>query len=157
MYACTHTYTQIAPVAWVNMTVFDYASKLQSGSVTLYAWPIQTELEESINYMGSTTLNPSTTECVSLGIEIPPPPLPPHIPNRGKPIMYPSYDQIRAFAHEVSQVAIPAVSYITPPHIALKPSDEACVECEILATLLSRNDAFYHILSMHLYHLCPAG
>ena len=103
-------YTQVAPVAWVNMTIFDYASKLQTGRVTLHAWPIVTELEEAVHYMGSAVLNSSTSECVTLDIEIPVPQLQPF--NKGKPIMYPSYDQIRKFAHEVAQVAIPAVSAV---------------------------------------------
>ena len=89
------------------MTIFDYASKLQSGSVTLFAWPIQMELEESVNYMGSTMLNPSTTECVSLEIDITPPSL-----SKGrKSVSYPSYDQVKALAQRISsQVAIPSVS-----------------------------------------------
>lgn len=106
---CVPPPLQIAPVAWVNMNVFDYATKLQSGRVTLHAWPMTSELEEAVKVMGPTVLNSSTTECVTLEIDIPNPAV--NIPmTRGKPIMYPSYEQISAFAQEVSQGATSAVS-----------------------------------------------
>lgn len=102
------SFPQIAPVAWVNMTIFDYASKLQSRSVTLFAWPIQMELEESVHYMGSTMLNPSTTECVSLEIDI----TPPSLPHGRKSVSYPSYNKVKMLAQMASsQVDIPSVSY----------------------------------------------
>ena len=105
---------QIAAIAWANMTAFDYASRLQTGPVTLYAWPVGAELEDEVHYIGSTVQNTSTTDCISLVIDIPTPVLPPSVgarPGISRPIMYPSYDQIRKFAHEVSQVAISAVRF----------------------------------------------
>lgn len=99
----------MSPVAWVNMTVFDYISQLKSGRFTLYAWPIEEELVESVHYMGSTVLNPSTTECVCLEIDIPQPNLPANVPS-DRPIMYPSMKEIEALNKEASQVAVPAVS-----------------------------------------------
>ena len=101
---------QIAPVAWVNMNVFDYASKLQLGHVILHAWPMTSELEEAVKFMGPTVLNSSTAECVTLEIDIPIPATNVTVA-RGKPIMYPSYEQIRAFAHEMSQGATSHVSH----------------------------------------------
>ena len=100
---------QIAQVAWVNTTVFDYEGQLQTGKLTLYAWPIESELEESVHYMGSTVLNPSTTECVSLDIEIIAPNVPPTM-RPGAPIMYPSSEKIRTLAAEISTVAATVVS-----------------------------------------------
>ena len=100
---------QIAAVAWVNSTVFDYAGKMQTGRLTLHAWPLFTELEDSVHYMGSTVLNPNTTECVTLEVDIQRPLLQP--PERKSlPITYPSKEQIKELAAEMSQAATPAVS-----------------------------------------------
>ena len=101
----------MSPVAWVNMTVFDYTSKLQTGLFTLYAWPIEEELQESVHYMGSTVLNPSTTQCVCLEIDISLPNLPSNVP-RDRPVMYPSMKEVEALDKDVSQVAASAVSYV---------------------------------------------
>ena len=104
-----HDSLQIAQVAWVNTTVFNYKGQLQCGKLTLYAWPIESELEESVHYMGSTVLNPSTTECVTLEIEI----LRPNVPHHHQsslPIMYPSDEKIRELVAEIAQVAAGVVS-----------------------------------------------
>ena len=99
---------QVVPLAWVNMMVFDYEGCLQIGRQELYAWPCGSELEEEVNFMGSNVLNLSTSEDVSVDIEV-------IEPRRGggvagKPIMYPTEAQIHKFAQEMSQVSIPAVS-----------------------------------------------
>ena len=91
------------------MTIFDYTGELQTNRVHLYSWPIDFELEESVHYMGSTVLNPSTTDCLCLEVEVIPPTLPQGMPP-GIPIMYPSKEQIMTLAREVSEVTIPAVS-----------------------------------------------
>ena len=91
------------------MTVFDYKAELQLNKFSLYAWPIDSELEESVHYMGGTVLNPSTTECLCLEIEVIPPKVDQNIAP-GKPIMYPSKDEIMLMAREIGEVAIPAVS-----------------------------------------------
>ncbi len=90
------------------MTVFDYTGEVQTNKVPLYAWPIDFELEESVHYMGGTVLNPSTTDCLSLEVDIIPPDLSHN--NKGLPIVYPSKDKIMTVAREVSEVTIPAVS-----------------------------------------------
>ena len=59
--------------------------------------------------MGSTVLNPSTTECVGLDIEVMAPNLPPNM-RPGAPIMYPSTEKIQALAAEISTVAASVVS-----------------------------------------------
>ena len=94
---------QVVPLAWVNMMVFDYEGSLQTGRQELYAWPCGTELEEDVNFMGSNVLNLSSSDYVSVDIEVLEPP-------RGKPIMYPTEEQLDKFALEMSQVSIPAVS-----------------------------------------------
>lgn len=99
---------QVVPLAWVNMMVFDYEGCLQTGRQVLHAWPCGTRPEYEVNFMGSNVLNVSTSECVSLDIEL-------VEPQRGnlpadKPIMYPTEAQINKFAVEISQVSIPAVS-----------------------------------------------
>ena len=91
------------------MTVFDYDGELQSNVVRLFAWPIDSELEESVHYMGGTVQNPSTAECLSLEIEIIPPKLPSKA-NPGMSVMYPSKEQILNLAKEFGEVTIPAVS-----------------------------------------------
>ena len=88
--------------------VFDYEGHLQTGRQQLHAWPCGTDPEEEVNYMGSTVLNLSTSENVSVDIEV-------MEPRRGNaptdvPIMYPTEDQINKFALEMSQASIPAVS-----------------------------------------------
>ena len=72
-------------------------------------WPIESELEESVHYMGSTVLNPSTTECASLEIEI----IKPNVPNphqAGLPVMYPSDEKIRELDAQIASVAANVVS-----------------------------------------------
>lgn len=89
--------------------VFDYEGCLQTGRQVLHAWPCGTRPEYEVNFMGSNVLNVSTSECVSLDIELVEPQrgnLPPD-----KPIMYPTEEQINKFAVEMSQVSIPAVSW----------------------------------------------
>lgn len=92
----------------MNTTVFNYEGQLQTGKLTLYAWPIESELEESVHYMGSTVLNPSTTECVSLDVEVMKPNVPPNV-RPGLPVMYPSTEKIRELATEISNVAATVV------------------------------------------------
>ena len=101
---------QIAHVAWVNMTVFNYEGELQTSKFNLFSWPIDVELEESVHYMGSTVVNPSTTECLCLEVEII---TPGHGRNiaPGKTIIYPPRNQIMDLAREVDGVAIAAVSW----------------------------------------------
>lgn len=105
----------MTPVAWVNMNVFDYTGRLQQGSQTLYSWPIEAELGDSVNYMGPTVLNSSSSECVCLEVEITELPLPPS--SRSKVVVFPPLEEIRRFAHEVSQVATPAVSQTQSPTV----------------------------------------
>ena len=99
---------QVVPLAWVNMMVYDYEGRLQTGRQELHAWPCGTEPEDEVHFMGATVLNLSTSECVSVDIEV-------VEPRRGAapltlPIMYPAETQINKFAQEVSLVSIPAVS-----------------------------------------------
>ena len=114
---------QVVPIAWVNMNVFDYASKLQTGRSILYGWPVEEELEECVNYMGSTMLNPSTSECVVLEVDCSIPNLSPSLRRASRPIMYPSIDQIRKVARELAEGSIPTVSasLCVPTH-TLPPS-----------------------------------
>ena len=102
---------QVVPLAWVNMMIYDYEGRLQTSRQELYAWPCGSELEEEVNFMGSNILNLSTSEDVSVDIEV-------MEPSRGggvgKPIMYPTDTQINKFALEMSQVSIPAVSWWLP-------------------------------------------
>jgi phosphatidylinositol-4,5-bisphosphate 3-kinase len=89
--------------------VFDYEGHLQIGRQQLHAWPCGTDPEEEVNFMGSTVLNLSTSEDVSVDIEV-------MEPNRGSlpgdtPIMYPTEAQINKFALEMSQASIPASKF----------------------------------------------
>ena len=101
----THTH-QVVPLAWVNLMVFDYEGRLQTGRQELHAWAFSTELVDEVNFMGPNVRNLSTSECVSVDIEVLAPQLPPGAGN--KPIMYPSEMQVKKFALEMSQVSIPA-------------------------------------------------
>ena len=100
---------QVAHVAWVNMTVFNYEGELQTNKFNLYAWPIDFELEESVHYMGSTVLNPNTSECLCLEVEIKAPTLGRNL-GPGKTVIYPPKNQIMELAREVDGVSISAVS-----------------------------------------------
>jgi len=91
------------------MAVFDYTSQLQSGRFTLYAWPIEEELEESVHYMGCTVTNPSTTDCACLEIDISSPSLPSNV-SRDRPVMYPSMEEIKSLNKDIGLVATPSVS-----------------------------------------------
>ena len=86
--------------------VYNYEGRLQTGRQELHAWPCGSELEEEVNFMGSNVLNLSTSEDVSVEIEV----IDPCGGSAGKPIMYPTEAQINKFALEMSQVSIPAVS-----------------------------------------------
>ena len=99
---------QIVPLAWVNMMIFDYEGHLQTGRQELYAWPFGTEPEEEVNFMGSTVLNLSTSDYVSMEVEVIDPPRAGNLA-AGKPIMYPTQTQMNKFSFEMSQVSIPAV------------------------------------------------
>ena len=88
------------------MNVFDYSKKLQTGQFVLYAWPVEDELEESVNFMGSSVLNSSTSETVPvLEVEI-------KAPNvyKGKSIVYPPPERIEQIASNASKAMIPPVS-----------------------------------------------
>jgi phosphatidylinositol-4,5-bisphosphate 3-kinase len=89
------------------MMVYDYEGRLQTGRQELYAWPCGSELEEDVNFMGSNLLNLSTSEDVSVEIEV----IEPCVGVAGKPIMYPTEAQINKFALEMSQVSIPASKF----------------------------------------------
>ena len=72
----------------------------------LYAWPVEDELEESVNFMGSSVLNSSTSETVPvLEVEV-------RAPNvqRGKAIVYPLHERIEHVAREASKGMISPVS-----------------------------------------------
>ncbi len=136
----------MSPVAWVNMTVFDYTSQLQSGRFTLYAWPIEAELVESVHYMGSTVLNPSTTECVCLEIDINLPNLPANV-SKDRPIMYPSMKEIEALNKEASLVATPVVSTCTCMYSYCPCTQTVSLKVHLACTL-------HTFVSLHHYVQC---
>ena len=86
--------------------VYDYEGRLQTGRQELHAWPCVSKLEEEVNFMGSNVLNLSTSDNVSVEVEV----IEPGGGPAGKPIMYPTEAQMNKFAWEMSQVSIPAVS-----------------------------------------------
>ena len=88
------------------MMVFDYEGRLQTGRHELHTWPCGAGLETEVNYMGPSVHNLSTSECVSVDIEV----IEPKGAVQGKPIMYPREEEILKFAREMSQVSIPSVS-----------------------------------------------
>jgi phosphatidylinositol-4,5-bisphosphate 3-kinase len=121
----------VVPLAWVNMMVYDYVGQLQTGRQELYAWPCGSELEGEVNFMGSNVLNLSTSEDVSVDIEV-------IEPSRGggiagKPIMYPTEAQMNKFAQEMSQVSIPASVFMSNAE-ELRALQKV-IECDPLAQL----------------------
>ena len=91
------------------MTVFNYKGELQTSKFHLYSWPIDFELEESVHYMGSTVLNPNTTECLCLEVDIKT--TVGGATSMERTVIYPPTHQIMALAREIDGVTIPAVSH----------------------------------------------
>ena len=60
-----------------------------------------------MHYMGSTVLNPSTTECARLEVHMSVPNLLPNVPCE-KPVMYPSKEEIEELNKEVSTPGVSA-------------------------------------------------
>jgi phosphatidylinositol-4,5-bisphosphate 3-kinase len=79
------------PIAWVNMNVFDYRGQLQTGQKTLYCWHVDGSLDDVLNHIGTTVMNPNTSNCISLEVNIE---LGVSI---GSPIIYPSVDDVSSY------------------------------------------------------------
>ncbi|XP_028663734.1 phosphatidylinositol 4,5-bisphosphate 3-kinase catalytic subunit delta isoform isoform X1 [Erpetoichthys calabaricus] len=75
------------PLSWVNTMVFDYADRLKTGELTLYAWPSTLDDKvDLLNPMGTVDSNPNIESTVSLTI---------FFPNfRTQPIYYPPTEKI---------------------------------------------------------------
>ena len=52
------------PIAWINTSVFDFRGYLRSGKQFLKTWPYKSELDELLNPLGTTMLNPETSHPV---------------------------------------------------------------------------------------------
>nr|WEL12771.1 phosphatidylinositol-4,5-bisphosphate 3-kinase catalytic subunit alpha/beta/delta [Halisarca dujardinii] len=96
-------------IAWVNHAVFDYACNLNSGVFDVYMWPIYDELDDALNYMGSTVLNSAAHGTVCLKVELCRP--------RGisdqvtLPVMFPSKEISDHLADSVAQHRLPSTTF----------------------------------------------
>ncbi|XP_077283888.1 phosphatidylinositol 3-kinase 92E [Arctopsyche grandis] len=61
----------VNPLAWVNMSVFDYKNQLKTGGMTLYMWTYAEDMqnEDLLNPLGTIVPNPNTDQCAVLTIE----------------------------------------------------------------------------------------
>lgn len=59
------------PLAWVNMSVFDYKNQLKTGAMTLYMWTYAEDMqnEDLLNPLGTIVPNPNTDQCAALTIK----------------------------------------------------------------------------------------
>ena len=98
--------SQDAPIAWVNLNVFDYAGELVTGKYTLYTWPFGDEYEvpDLVNYIGPAVLNPNHSGCLQLTVEILP------NPQVAGPILFPSSMEVENFARQMAEGATRSVS-----------------------------------------------
>ena len=101
---------QTIQIAWVNHAVFDYACNLHSGVFDVNMWPIYEELDDVLNYMGTTVLNSGGHGAVCLKVEVCRP--------KGisdtctLPVMFPSKEISHRLADSVSRQRLPSVSSV---------------------------------------------
>nr|KAF6507212.1 phosphatidylinositol-4,5-bisphosphate 3-kinase catalytic subunit delta [Rousettus aegyptiacus] len=75
------------PIAWANLTLFDYKDQLKTGECCLYMWPsVPDEKGELLNPTGTVRSNPNTESAAALIICLPE--VAPH------PVYYPALDKI---------------------------------------------------------------
>ncbi|CAK6440574.1 unnamed protein product [Pipistrellus nathusii] len=75
------------PIAWANLTLFDYKDQLKTGERRLYMWPsVPDEKGELLNPTGTVCNNPNTESAAALVICLPE--VAPH------PVYYPALDKI---------------------------------------------------------------
>ena len=71
------------------MNLFDYRGQLQTGQKTLYCWPVDGQLDDALNYIGTTVNNPTITTCPALDISI-------DVDTKSTgSILYPSHEEVR--------------------------------------------------------------
>lgn len=75
------------PIAWANLTLFDYKDQLKTGECCLYMWPsVPDEKGELLNPTGTVCSNPNTESAAALVICLPE--VAPY------PVYYPALDKI---------------------------------------------------------------
>ena len=86
--------------------VFDYAGVLVTGRHTLYAWSSgdEHEVQDVVNYIGPTVLNPNHTGSLQLTVDILP------TCQGGPPILFPPGRVIEDFAKQMAEGASKSVS-----------------------------------------------
>ncbi|XP_018567528.1 phosphatidylinositol 4,5-bisphosphate 3-kinase catalytic subunit delta isoform [Anoplophora glabripennis] len=84
------------PLAWVNMTVFDFKSQLKTGAMTLYMWTYTEEInsEMILNPLGTVVCNPNTEYATAISI---------HIKSYAKDqiILFPDIEIMKSYAKEI--------------------------------------------------------
>lgn len=75
------------PIAWANLTLFDYKDQLKTGECCLYMWPsVPDEKGELLNPTGTVRSNPNTESAAALIICLP--------EVAAHPVYYPALDKI---------------------------------------------------------------
>lgn len=75
------------PIAWANLTLFDYKDQLKTGECCLYMWPsVPDEKGELLNPTGTVRSNPNTESAAALIICLP--------EVAAYPVYYPALDKI---------------------------------------------------------------
>ena len=76
------------PLAWVNMTLFDFRNYLRQGQIKLHAWPVKDNLQY-LNPIGTVVSNINTSTSPCLLIEFTQYAMP------GTSVVYPPFDKVR--------------------------------------------------------------
>ncbi|XP_030842482.1 phosphatidylinositol 4,5-bisphosphate 3-kinase catalytic subunit beta isoform [Strongylocentrotus purpuratus] len=83
----------LVPIAWVNLTFFDYRSQLRSGPHKLFMWPASEDID--LNPLGHCESNPSKddTTCIEVSFE----------QYRQGSVSYPTFDKVIERAADIAR------------------------------------------------------
>lgn len=64
---------QVNPIAWANMSVYDFKGQLRTGAMTLYMWTYAEDVmsDEVLHPLGTTVSNPNTGYATALTVVFP--------------------------------------------------------------------------------------
>ncbi|EDO42011.1 predicted protein [Nematostella vectensis] len=85
------------PLAWVNVTLFDFRGNLRQGPLTIHAWPVPETMPDLLNPIGTvvSNINTSTSPCLVIEFQ-----------RYANNVVYPAYDKILQLAAETTDQEI---------------------------------------------------
>ncbi|ERL86797.1 hypothetical protein D910_04202 [Dendroctonus ponderosae] len=89
---------QLNPIAWANMSVYDYKGQLRTGAMTLYMWTYAEDVmsDEVLHPLGTTVSNPNTGYATALTLVF-------RSFSEEKVIVYPSNDEVLKYANSLEE------------------------------------------------------